>query len=402
MVVLYAMAMILSGIAAVITTLQTAVTLLFRRRGRFFGPGPRVRSGSSGPFRPGGFFQHRPMVSILKPVCGVDDDLEVNLESFASLRGVAYEVIVSIADQNDAALPIVERVIRRHPAVSWKLVIGGDGGLERGNRKVARLIAAMPHAIGSILFISDSNVRVRPYDIARTVRALDDPRTGCVSNLFTACGAESVGASIESLHLLSFVVPGSVSAAAVNVPCVVGKSMAIRRDILLAIGGFGAFARVLAEDQAIGLAVRDAGYDVVLSPVVVRNVVMRRTLRRALGRQIRWNKIRYAYSRPTYCAEMLLFPLPFAILAAVGHPTAFALPAAVVLLRMMQVALLANATHAELRFRELLYVPLFDLLHFAAQFVPYVDNRVTWRGYSTRIGPGTTLIDVAIEESAAA
>ena len=59
----------------------------------------------------------------------------------------------------------------------------------------------------------------------------------------------------------------------VRVPCVVGKSMAITRAALRAIGGFAAFANVLAEDQAIGLAVRDAGYRVALSPVVVRNVL---------------------------------------------------------------------------------------------------------------------------------
>ena len=60
--------------------------------------------------------------------------------------------------------------------------------------------------------------------------------------------------------------------------------MAIRRDVLEAIGGFEAFTNVLAEDQAIGVAVRGAGCGVVLSPVVVRNVTVRRTLRRAFSR----------------------------------------------------------------------------------------------------------------------
>src|SRR3989442_3810018 len=76
-------------------------------------------------------------------------------------------------------------------------------------------------------------------------------------------------------------------------------------------------ARVLAEDQAIGVAVKRAGFDVVLSPLIVPNVVVKRSLRRALDRQIRWNKIGYAFSRPTYSAEVLLNPLPFALLAGV-------------------------------------------------------------------------------------
>jgi ceramide glucosyltransferase len=384
---IYLLAVLLTVVGAVITTLQSALTLLFRRRGRFFGHGPRAASGSAGPSRPESFSRR---ISILKPVCGVDDELEANLRSFATLRGVDYEVIVSVADPEDPALPIVRRVVdgdRR-----FQLVIGGAPALERGNRKIARLIAAMPHAGGDILFISDSNTRVEPDDIARAVAAFDDPRTGCVSTLFTAAGAESFGASIESLHLLSFVAPGAVIAAAAGVPCVVGKSMAIRRDVLHAIGGFDAFARVLAEDQAIGLAVREAGCDVVLSPVVVRNIVVRRTLRRALDRQIRWNKIRFAFSKPTYASEFLLFPLPFALIAALVHPAAWMLPVAAMLLRMLQVALLSNATGATVR---LSLVPLFDVLHFGAQFAPYLDDRVTWRGHSTRLGPKTVMPDLA-------
>src|ERR1051326_5169317 len=382
MILIYAFAAVLTAAAAVMTTMQTVLTLLFRRRGHFFGRVPR------GSFPRDGFSRRR-RVSILKPVCGIDDDLEANLESFAALRGVDCEVIVSIADPADAARPIAERVARKH---GWQVVIGGDPARERGNRKIARLIAAMPYARGDVVFIADSNVRVEPDDVARTVAAFDDPRTGCVSNLFTGAGAESFGASIESLHLLSFVAPGAVIAAAAGVPCVVGKSMAIRRDVLTAIGGFEAFANVLAEDQAMGLAVRDAGCDVVLSPVVVRNVTMRRTLRRALDRQVRWNKIRYAFSKATYGAELLLFPLPYALVAALAIPV---LPIAIVALRLLQVALLARATGAPLRARELALVPLFDLLHFGATFPPSIDHPATSRGYPMRLGPNTVLLDAA-------
>jgi len=95
MILIYVVAAILTVIAALMTSIQTALTVLFRRRGRFFGRGPRDS------FSRAGFSRRR--VSILKPVCGVDDGLEANLESFAALRGVDYEVIVSIADPADAA-----------------------------------------------------------------------------------------------------------------------------------------------------------------------------------------------------------------------------------------------------------------------------------------------------------
>jgi ceramide glucosyltransferase len=329
-----------------------------------------------------------------EPVCGLEDELEGNLESFACLRGIEYEVLLSVADENDPAIAVVRDVMRRFPRAPFRLIIGGDPRLESSNRKVARLIAAAPHARGEIFFISDANVRIEPGDIAATVAVFDDTRVGCVSNLFTGAGAASFGASMESLHLLSFVVPGNVLAHFAGVPCVVGKSMAISRGALRAIGGFEKFAGVLAEDQAIALAVQRAGFEVALSPLVVRNIVVQRTLRRALDRQIRWNKIRYAFSKCTYSAEFVLNPLPFALLAAIagGAPL---LPLFIVILRMAQLSLLALSTGAPMRARDLLFAPLLDVLQFGAQLVPYFDNRVTWRGYTARLGPNTVLVDVA-------
>jgi len=361
-------------VALTITSVQTVLTLLFRRRGRFFAPGPRFRRADS-------------FVSILKPVCGLDDELQQNLESFTRIRGVDYEVIISVAGADDPALEVVERVRLAHPRTPFRVVIGGDARLEDGNRKVARLIAAARQAKGDILLISDSNVRIESDDLLQTLESFDNPRVGCVSNLFTAARASSFGARIETLHLLGFVVPGCVIAAFGRVPCVVGKSMAITREALDAIGGFARFANVLAEDQAIGLAVREAGFGVTLSPVVVRNVVVKRTLKRALDRQIRWNKIRYAFSKAAYASEFLVNPLPFAILTL--QPS-IAIAAASI--RIAQMALLGIATGAPLTWRELALVPLQDLLQFGAQFVPHFDDTVTWRGYEMRIGPNTELV----------
>src|SRR6185312_8723400 len=39
-----------------------------------------------------------PRVSILKPLCGLEDELEENLASFANLTGPSYVVIYSFAD----------------------------------------------------------------------------------------------------------------------------------------------------------------------------------------------------------------------------------------------------------------------------------------------------------------
>jgi len=167
--------------------------------------------------------------------------------------------------------------------------------------------------------------------------------------------------------------------------------MAITRGALRAIGGFEAFRRVLAEDQAMGLAVKRAGFEVVLSPVVVKNIVVERTVARALDRQIRWNKIRYAFSHRLYAGEILLQPLPLSCVAVLFGAPALLIPM-VALARIAMSAILAKATTAKVR---PWLTPLLDAMMFSAWFVPFFSNRITWRGYTARLGPNTVLLDVA-------
>ena len=82
----------------------------------------------------------------------------------------------------------------RFPEAPFRLVVGGGTGAALSNPKVERLVAAARAARGDIFFVSDSNVRVEPGDVAATVAAFDDPAVGCVSNVFTGSGARSFGA----------------------------------------------------------------------------------------------------------------------------------------------------------------------------------------------------------------
>ncbi len=387
----------LAAAGGLVTTFQTGLVIRFLRKTRPFAPRPRERAaGASRQAASTG----TPRVSILKPLSGHDDGLEDNLASFAALQGVAYEVILSAARADDPAVAVAKRVIRRFPGTAFRLVVGGGTGVALANPKIDRLVAASREARGEILFVSDSNVRVEPTDVARIVAAFDDPGVGCVSSLFTGARSRSFGAVIESLHLLTFVLPGAVLAAWGGVTCVVGKSMALSRPALDAIGGFASFADVLAEDQAIGCAVESAGFGLVLSPIVVRNVTTHRSLGRALARQARWGKIRFAFSKLTYTGELLLNPFPIALLACAAAaplapralPPAALLAGSLVVLRLAQGLALARATRADHAPGQLLLLPVKDVLQLVTLAVPYLSREVDWNGHRARLGPGTLLL----------
>jgi ceramide glucosyltransferase len=388
----------LTAAGAVVTTVQTGLVVRFLRgRRRPFAGGRSEPAVSAS--RQDAFIKTPPRVSILKPLSGHDDGLEDNLASFTRLTNVSYEVVLSAEREDDPAVAVARLTMARFPSAPFHLVVGGESGIALSNPKVERLVAAARVACGEILFVSDSNVRIEPGDVAATVAVFDDPSVGCVSNVFTGSHARSFGAAIESLHILTFVLPGTVLAEAGGVACVVGKSMALTRAAHDAIGGFAAFTDVLAEDQAIGCAVKAAGYRIALSAVVVRNVTVSRPLARALDRQARWGKIRYSFSKLTYTGELLLNPLPFSLLACGGAalgpsglpPLPFAAAGAILLLRLVQGFVLAWATRSDLTAAQVLLLPVKDLLQFATQLVPYLSREVDWQGHRARLGPGTLL-----------
>ena len=67
-------------------------------------------------------------------------------------------------------------------------------------------------------------------------------------------------------------------------PCC-GATIALRRSMLDRIGGFGSLANVLADDHAIGVAVRAEGYEVVAAPFLVGHFCFEDSLHELLQHQ---------------------------------------------------------------------------------------------------------------------
>jgi hypothetical protein len=105
-----------------------------------------------------------------------------------------------------------------------------------------------------------------------------------VSNPFRCVGSGSAGSIIEALHMNGFVLGGTaVVSRFVERPCVVGKSIFLRRSALEWIGGFETVGDHLAEDFLLGDLISAAGFRVVLSPCFVTVVSSGRTIRAILG-----------------------------------------------------------------------------------------------------------------------
>jgi hypothetical protein len=86
---------------------------------------------------------HTPPVSILKPLKGMDEGLEANLRGFFRLDYPAFQLLFGVADPDDPAIGVVQRLMAEFPEQDARLIVGTPAfGL---NPKVENLAAMYPH-----------------------------------------------------------------------------------------------------------------------------------------------------------------------------------------------------------------------------------------------------------------
>ncbi|MCU0305006.1 MAG: glycosyltransferase [Thermoanaerobaculales bacterium] len=335
----------------------------------------------------------RPPVTILKPLKGVDEDLETNLESFFDLDYPEYEIVFGVQDPADPAVEVARRVAGRYPEVPTHLVVGGpDVGL---NRKVNNLANMLPMARHEHLLISDSNVVVMPDMLSDMMARLSRPGVGLVTSFIRGTGGKGLGGALESLQLNTFVMGGVATVSGVlGRVCAVGKSMLLRRADLERIGGFTRLGSFLAEDQVCGEELAALGLATVVCPRPVDNVLGRLSVRGFAGRHLRWARIRRRIHPLAYAGEILTNPVPPALALLVVDPGPASAAIAAVTVALLSALAFESERALGVRRRAVVYPPLEVLrgLTVAALWpVPFISSSVAWRGARYRVGRRTLL-----------
>jgi ceramide glucosyltransferase len=331
-------------------------------------------------------------VSILKPLKGLDDGLFDNLESFCNLDYPAYEIIFALQNRNDPAFKVVKKIKEKYPLKDISVVVEFcDEGL---NPKVNNLIPAYKRAKYDLLLISDSNVRVEKDYLRAIAGHMENPSVGLVSNMIKGVNGRSIGAVLENLHLNTFIV-GSVCFLDkyLGLPCVIGKSMLMRKGDFEAIGGFRAVKDLLAEDYIIGERIHKLGRKVVLSNHVIRNVNEYWGVKKFLNRHTRWGKLRWHIGGAKYIPELIGNAVFISCLPLVFSPVGLSLPllATVSSVKIVRDFYIGRKLGAGMNPFLYLLAPVKDLFIGFIWFVPLLSNRVAWRGNKYVIGKDSQL-----------
>ena len=329
---------------------------------------------------------------MIKPLAGLDDELELNLESHLRLDYPGeWEILLGVRSDQDLAYPLAKAFAEKHAPLVRLVMQEGEPGL---NPKVNQLITLTRHARFEIIALTDSNVRVSKTWLREHALFLARPNVGLTSHGFVGVGEATIGSALDNLTLTNFYPNLVVADVVLRVTQIVSKSLAIKREALEAVGGWIAFKDLLAEDQRLGRQLAEKGYRSAICPTPVHNVQKSQSFDYFWGRHTRWAMIRFKVL-PAVWLEPIINPVfvSMVVLLTNGERAwawwAVAASWLVSMVFTQATAVLARGYGFAPRW--LLLVPMRDIVYFAAWVRGFFLNEVTWRGNTLRVGKNTLL-----------
>jgi ceramide glucosyltransferase len=319
-------------------------------------------------------------VSLLKPLHGAEPRLRDNLSSFLDQHWAAPIQMVAGSNRADDPALDIARQLR------GEVVLRGGAPVLGANAKIANLVGLAPAAEHDLLVLSDSDMAVPRDYLARVAATLAQPGVGVVTCLYHGRGDAGGWSRFAAAAIDWQFLPGVATALALGTdhPCM-GSTIALRRATLDAIGGFAAFSDILADDHAIGAAVRGLGQGIAVVPgLTIAHGCTEQSFSALWRHELRWAVTVRGVVGARYAGVLLTHPLPLALLASLVHPTAGLAAAAAALIARVALARTVAGVAGH-RPAPLAWLPARDLLSFAVYVASFIVAHVDWRGASLRM-----------------
>jgi ceramide glucosyltransferase len=352
------------------------------------------------------FFSHpseidpdfHPPITILKPICGLDIDTYENFASFCKQDYPEYQIIFGVRDEKDPSVQVVKKIIDDFPEIDISLVIS-DRTIGT-NLKVSNLANAEVEAKYSLLLLADSDVRVGRDYLQRVIQPMRDPEVGVVTCLYRpfvrgwVAILEAVGISTE--YHASILVARALE----GMNFALGPTIAIRKSVLEAIGGFVAIADYLADDFQLGYLPTQIGYKVVLSDYVIDHAIATVSFLDLIHRQTRWNCCTRV-SRPWgYLGLIFTHGTPMSLLfliATAGSIFGWAIALLTLSMRLIMAWVVGVKSLKDPVAKNFLWlVPLRDIITFAIWCNGFFGSTIEWRGRRLQLTKDGKLVAIAL------
>ena len=364
--------------AAIFALVMTGVQLVSTLIARFRCPVPRAHLPAP---------VAAPAISLVRPVCGLDNFAEETLVSAYRLDYPSYEIIFCVVDAGDPVVPLVNRLMATHPQVPSRILFGDDR--VSANPKLNNCVKGWHAARHPWVVMADSNV-LMPRDYLQRCLAAWRPDTGLVCSTPIGSRPGNIWAEIECGFLNTLQARWQYVGEALGLGFAQGKTMLWRRDFLNRNGGIEALGAEIAEDAASTKLVRRHGLRVHLVDSPFEQPLGRRTAAEVWARQVRWARLRRKTFPPFFALEILtgcLLPVVATVYAASAYDydgwLAGLLVAAIWMAAEVQLAVAAG-------WRVTLWSPLIWLLRDLSLPVLHVvgwgADEFVWRGTAMNVG----------------
>jgi ceramide glucosyltransferase len=218
---------------------------------------------------------------------------------------------------------------------------------------------------------------------------LAEPQTGVVTCPYSGRPLAGLWSQLAAMQVTYQFLPNVVTGVSLGLaqPCM-GSTIALRREVLDRIGGFAPFADLLADDYAIGEAVRAAGCRSAVLPVLVEHGCAERTLGELVAHELRWARTIRGIDPGGFFGSVVTHAFVWAL---VGVVLTAATPVSLVVLAialaarlwmMRQAAIVTQPKH-----QPWWLAPVRDILSFAVFLGSFFVRTVEWRGNRFRVDP---------------
>lgn len=328
-----------------------------------------------------------PAVTILKPLHGEEPGLEAALASFLSQDYAApVQIVFGLHGPADPAHAVLTRLKTRFP--DRDIAVVSDPRLHGPNHKVSNLINMMTAARHDVLVLADSDIAVSPSYLGAVISSLSRPGVGTVSCLYCGTGLAGFWSRLAAMGVSYQFLPNAAVGIASGMahPCF-GSTIALTRRTLAAIGGFEAFADLLADDYEIGHAVRRIGMSIAYPPLTVIHGSAETSLVPLAAHELRWARTIRVIDPAGHWGSLVTHALPLGLIGAglVGFsPASYVVLAGVLAARLFLKARIDHIVGSGAGPAWLL--PVRDVLSFGLFIASLFGNAVEWRGKRLRVG----------------
>ncbi len=261
--------------------------------------------------------RHLPPVTLVRPLCGIDNYAVETLRSTFNLDYPRYEILFCVASAKDPVVAVVESLMAEHAGSGARLLIGDDR--ISSNPKLNNVVKGWRAASHDWIVLADSNVLMPSDYIRRLVESWRDD-TGLVASPPIGCRPRGFWAELEIAFLNTYEARWQYVADTLGFGFAQGKTMLWHRPELERAGGIEALAKEVAEDAASTKVVRGAGLKVRLVDDPFAQPLGHRTAAEVWNRQLRWARLRRSSFLPFFLPEALSgIVLPMLALAIAAH-----------------------------------------------------------------------------------